>query len=83
MIARYRVFEWADGFVYETIPPTFESLQILKAIVNIKSKEKFTVVPTQGNVVAISTLLKEKPADLSEIIDLIPKHFPVRIEIRK
>ena len=83
IIARYRVFEWADGFVYETIPPSLEALQILRAIVNVKSKEKFTVVPTQGGVVAISTLLKERPADPSEIIDLIPKHFPVRIEIRK
>lgn len=83
IIARYRVFEWADGFVYETIPPSPEALQILRAIVNIKSKERFTVVPTQGGVVAISTLLKEKPAELSEIIDLIPKYFTVRIEARK
>jgi hypothetical protein len=83
IIARYKVFEWADGFVYEIIPHSPEALQILRKIVNIKSKEKFTVVPTQGGAVAISTLLKEKPAVLSEIIDLIPKYFPVRIEVRK
>lgn len=80
IIARYRLFKWSNGFIYETTPPTPESLQILKAVVQIKSNENFSVVPTQGGVVCISTLLKELPADLKDITSNIQNRFPVRVQ---
>lgn len=82
IIARYKIFEWADGYVYEITPPTHDSLQILKTIVRIKSKEHFTVIPFKNGIVALSTLLKERPADINEIVDKIQNQLSLRIEIR-